>query len=66
MVSLVNSHKNATRTGWHLWEIDLRLAPGLPPGRLQYSRGDAQWRDALRQKTDYRRGMSSSRASVEK
>ena len=28
----VNSHTNATRIGWHLWEIDLRFAPGLPPG----------------------------------
>ena len=33
MVSLVNSHTNATRIGWNLWEIDLRFAPGLPPGR---------------------------------
>jgi len=32
MVSVVNSHRNATRIGWHLWEIDLRFAPGLPPG----------------------------------
>ena len=32
MVSLVNSHTNATSIGWHLWEIDLRFAPGLPPG----------------------------------
>ena len=32
MVSLVNSHTNATRIGWHLWEIDLRFASGLPPG----------------------------------
>jgi len=32
MVSLVNSHTNATRIGWHLWEINLRFAPGLPPG----------------------------------
>ena len=32
IVSLVNSHTNATRIGWHLWEIDLRFAPGLPPG----------------------------------
>ena len=35
MVSLVNSHTNATRIGWHLWEIDLRFAPGLPPGRIR-------------------------------
>jgi len=34
MVSSVNSHTNATRIGWHLWEIDLRFAPGLPPGWL--------------------------------
>jgi len=26
MVFLVNSHTNATSNGWHLWEIDLRLA----------------------------------------
>ena len=30
MVSSVNSHTNATRTGWHLREID--FAPGSPPG----------------------------------
>jgi len=29
MVYLVNSHSNATRIGWHLWEKDLRCAPGL-------------------------------------
>jgi len=34
MVSLVNSHTNATRIGWHLWEIDFRFASGLPPGWL--------------------------------
>jgi len=32
MVSFVNSHTNSTRIGWHLWEIDLIFAPGLPPG----------------------------------
>ena len=32
MVSSVNSNTNATRIGWHLWEIALRFAPGLPPG----------------------------------
>jgi len=32
MVSLVNCHTKATRIGWHLWEIDLIFAPGLPPG----------------------------------
>ena len=32
MVSLVNSHTNATRIGWHMWVIDLRFAHGLPPG----------------------------------
>ena len=26
MVSLVNSHTNATSKRWHLWEIDLRIA----------------------------------------
>ena len=30
MVSQVNSHTNATRIGWHMWEIDLRFAPRLP------------------------------------
>ena len=32
MVSSVNFHTNATRIGWHLWEIDLRFALFLPPG----------------------------------
>ena len=32
MVSLVNSHSNASIIGWHLWEIDLRFASGLPAG----------------------------------
>ena len=32
MVSLVNFHTNPARIGWHLWEIDLRFATGLPPG----------------------------------
>ena len=32
IVSLVNSHTNATRIGWHLWEIDLRSPPGLLQG----------------------------------
>ena len=35
MVSLVNFHTNATRIGWHLREMDLRFAPGLPPGRVR-------------------------------
>jgi len=35
IVSLVNSHINATRIGWHVWEIDLRFAPGLPPGWIR-------------------------------
>ena len=33
MVSSVNAHTNATRIGWHLWEDDLKFAPGLPPGQ---------------------------------
>ena len=32
MVSLVNPHTNATIIGWHLWQIDLKFAPGLPAG----------------------------------
>jgi len=32
MIALGNSHTNATRIGWHLWEIELIFAPGLPPG----------------------------------
>ena len=35
MVYLVNSHANATSSRWHLWEIDLRFATGLPPGWIQ-------------------------------
>ena len=34
MVSLVNLHANTTRIGWHLWEVGLRFAPGLPTGWL--------------------------------
>jgi len=37
MVSLINSHTNATRSRWHLWEIDSRFAPGLPPGWIASS-----------------------------
>ena len=32
MVDSVNSYTNANRIGWHLCEIDLRFAPGVPPG----------------------------------
>ena len=35
MVSLVNSHTNATRIGWHLWYIDFRFAHRFPPGWMQ-------------------------------
>jgi len=42
MVSSVNSHTNATRIGWHLWEIDWRFAPGLPPGWLYLGGSDVE------------------------
>ena len=29
MASQVNCHTNATRIGWHLWQIDIRFASGL-------------------------------------
>ena len=32
MLASVNPHTNATSVGWHLWEIDFRFVPGLPPG----------------------------------
>ena len=32
MVYSVNFHANVNRNGSHVWEIDLRFAPGLPPG----------------------------------
>ena len=32
LVSLVNSHTNATSKRWHLWEIDLRFALNSTPG----------------------------------
>ena len=35
LVSLVNSHTNTTSIGGQLWEIDLRIAHGLPPGRFR-------------------------------
>ena len=34
MISLVNSHTNATSKRWHLWEIDLRFALKSTPGWL--------------------------------
>ena len=45
MVSLDNSHSNATSWRWHLWEVDLEFALGLPPGWLPISmQGDASLR----------------------
>ena len=32
MVYIVNSHTNATRIGWHLWEIDQELPLGYLQG----------------------------------
>ena len=32
VVSSVNSHTNAARIDWQLWDIVLRFAPGLPLG----------------------------------
>ena len=32
IVYVVNSHTNATRIEWHLWEIDLDLPLGYIPG----------------------------------
>ena len=46
MVSLVNSHTNNTRIGWHLWEIDLRFAPGLPPGWRESSLLTPYWSES--------------------
>ena len=40
----VNYHTNATSKRWHLWEIDIRFAPGLPPGwRGLDGRGTRGW-----------------------
>ena len=41
MVYSVNTHTNATRIGWHMWEIDLGFAPGLPPGWFAAGEGFA-------------------------
>jgi len=46
MVSLVISHANVTRIGWHLWEIDLRFALELSPGgevKYRYLAGDGRY-----------------------
>ena len=48
VVSLVNYHTNATRIGWHLWEIDLRFAPGLPPGWPFFIRRHPAGRNLMR------------------
>jgi len=50
IVSLINSHTNVTGFGWHLWEIDLRFAPELPPGRGART-PSTSWRRAGRTST---------------
>ena len=42
MVTLVNSHINATRIGLLMWEIDLRFASGIPPGWVVVKRSAPQ------------------------
>ena len=49
MIYLVNSRTNATRIGWHLWGIDLRLAPWVT-SRMVASRlagPSSSWRKVL-------------------
>ena len=41
MVSLVNSHTNATRIGWHLWEIDLAICPWVTSRVDEWAEGVA-------------------------
>ena len=41
MVSLVNSHTNATSKRWHLWEIDLRFVLISTPGWRVLARGQS-------------------------
>ena len=41
MVSLVNSHTNATSSRWRLWETDLRFALNSTPGRCRVASGDS-------------------------
>jgi len=36
MVSLVNSHTNATSKSWHLWEIDLGFDLNSTPGWIRF------------------------------
>ena len=60
MLSLVNSHTHATRIGWHLWEIDLRFAPGLPPGWHQHRDPDASAPPCPQAELRRARGGSSS------
>jgi len=56
MVSLVNSHTNATSKRWHLWEIDLRCAPTSTPGWVRVS--NACICESQRGFTDYRERCS--------
>ena len=58
MVSLVNSHTNATRIGRHRWEIDLKFAPGLPLGWFP-SIAKLVRLNTLSQRWDARRGRCS-------
>ena len=67
MVSLVNSHTNATSKRWHLWEIDLRFALNSTPGwRQSRPRRPSSRRDLvqLSSRRDLVRPLSSRRDVV--
>ena len=71
MVSLVNSHKNATSKRWHLWEVDVRFALNSTPGwtskgkytlvLVDYLEEAVQARDALQVNLDHVRALLQRR-----
>ena len=68
MVSLVNSHINATRIGWHPREIDLSFATGIPPGwnettkKLREAGRSAKGGNVHAQAWEWRRGGGGHRS----
>ena len=63
MISLVNSYTNAAIVGWHLWEIELGFAHGLPPGWLN-NINDHPWQAAKVDEARAAKLMAHARARM--
>ena len=65
MVSIVNSHANATRIGWNLWEIDSRFALGCLQGGEEILCGTWLRRAFSSTSSAARRSVSSATCGTE-